>query len=111
MPHRSVDVSRKFTPFAFGSDTVSDAAVDMGDFGFSAGQLAEASRAVISANVNAVNFRYDGSPPTAALGFHLADGKNAIVQGSANIAALEFIKETAGTDAVISIILEKIDAF
>lgn len=110
MPHTGISSSPR--PVAFGSATVSNAAkaISHEDFGFSAAQLAEANRAVISAHAQPIHFRYDGGAPTATIGHHADDStENAprVVLGNANVQALQFIRE-GGTDSVVSVTLEKV---
>lgn len=115
MPHSSYGApnnpAASPTVVAFGSATVSSSAkaITHDDFGFTAAQLAESKRAVISCHGDAMHYRYDGGNPTATVG-HMSDDAtmNApqVIVGNTNINNLIFIREDT-TDVVVSITLEK----
>jgi hypothetical protein len=95
--------------FAVGSSTVSDTAlaISHANFGFSAGDLAAAERALITVIDDAVRWRKDGLVvPTASLGHYQAkDARPLVISGQPDITNLTFIRVT--TDAVVFIELEK----
>ena len=95
------------TAFKFGSATVSNAvkAISHADFGFSAGNLAIARSARITARTGGVMFTYSGDNPTTTAGHLLAADASVVIEGIANISALKFIRE-ASTDGTVSITLE-----
>lgn len=88
--------------------TISTAAVAIsaGGWSWTAGYLALADHAVITAHTNGVTLTWDGTTPTATLGRALAAGATITVQGNANVQALQFIR-SGGSDAVVSVTLEK----
>lgn len=98
-----------------GSATVTNASkgIDHAHFGFSAGQIATAKLATITAlatdgagtAVGGVNFLYEGTDPTVILGHHLAAGDTVGVLKKENIANLKFIRSDS-VDAVVTITLE-----
>ena len=73
--------------------------------GYNATTIKTASRAVITARTGGIMFTYNGTTPTVLIGHYLAASANISVEGAANIAALQFIRE-AGTSWSITITLE-----
>ena len=87
--------------------TVSNTALTMTTMGFTASQLSQAKRALITVSTAAgVRMTYDGTTPTAALG-HLLIGTVAsiYIEGNLNIRNLQFIRAT-GADSEVAITLE-----
>jgi hypothetical protein len=112
MPHsfKQKSFGRQWEPAGFGSAVVSTVAKTIAaDFGFTTAQLNAAKRAVVSSHGGRVHVRWDGVAPTATVGMMLFDdtSKHFIVFGRSNVAAMQFIKESGGPDATISIQLEK----
>lgn len=59
--------------------------------------------ALITCNTNAIRFRVDGAAaPTATLGHRLAPGQELVLMGSANIARLQMIQESAGSNVSVT---------
>lgn len=59
--------------------------------------------ALITCNTNAIRFRIDGAAdPTASLGHRLAPGQELVLMGSANIARLRMIQESAGSNVSVT---------
>lgn len=78
------------------------------DFGFTAGILATAEVAVITARTEGVMITWDGTDPTATLG-HLIDTTMLgpfVLKGRAKINALKFLREAAA-DTDVTITLEQ----
>lgn len=76
--------------------TVSTTAVPITDagFGFTANELATATRAVISSHSASAHMRWDGGAPTATVGHHLGEAtRPQVVWGKATIGNLQFIRE------------------
>lgn len=88
--------------------TVSNAEVPISAAGWqwSAGNLALADAATITAHSNPVCVTWDGTTPTATTGAFVASGATIKVQGNTNVQAIKLIRQ-AGGDAVVSITLEK----
>ncbi len=88
--------------------TISDAAVAVSAAGWSwtAGDLAAADVAYVSAIGQGVSLTWDGTTPTAALGMPLAAGSTVELQGNANIQAIQLIRSGA-SDATVSITLAR----
>jgi hypothetical protein len=92
--------------YANNTDTISSTARTMSDVGFTAAELADADQATFIVTGDAIRFRYDGTAPTATVGFYLpADATPLVVVGNADIRRLQFIRVT--TDAELYISLEK----
>lgn len=88
--------------------TVSSAAVAISAAGWSwsAGDLAQADRAYVTAHTNPLVLTWDGTTPTATTGMYVGAGATVLVEGNANIQALQMIRQ-GGADAVASVTLEK----
>ena len=94
------------SPYTRNTDTVSSTARTMTDVGFSAAELNQAERAVITITGDAMRWTHDGTAPTAALGAYLAANSSPLViSGNANVRRLRFIRVT--TDVALLVILEK----
>ena len=73
-------------------------------FGWDAGRVEAAQRAVVSASAG-IRYWYGGATPTATQGHPIsADGSRMFV-GNGSIKDLQFIR-TGGSDAIVSITLE-----
>lgn len=88
--------------------TIADSAVAISAAGWAwtAGNLALAERAVVSAWTNGVSMTWDSTTPTATLGMPIAAGATVTVEGNANIQAIQLIRSGAA-NATVSITLEK----
>lgn len=88
--------------------TISNAAkaISHADFGWTAGSLAKADYAMISAVSADVMFTYDGTDPTATLGHPLVADQIIRIEGNPHIQALKFIRK-GSSDATMTITLEK----
>jgi hypothetical protein len=88
--------------------TISSAAVAISAAGWSwtAGDLAAADAAVVSAIGNGVSLTWDGTTPTSTLGMPVPAGSTVTVEGNGNVQALQLIRSGSG-DATVSITLEK----
>lgn len=73
---------------------------------WTAGNVALADQAVITAHSNPITITWDGTAPTATTGLYVPAFSTVVVTGNANVQALQFIRAGAG-DAVVSITLEK----
>ena len=73
--------------------------------GYSATTIKTASRARMTARTTGAMYTYNGTTPSATVGHLLAVNTTVVVEGAANIAALQFIQESGG-NAVITITLE-----
>jgi len=86
--------------------TVGGTAVAITAFGFTAGELASATRAVLSAHSASAHMRWDGGVPTATVGHHIGEGGNPqVIYGTATIGNLQFIREEH-QDVQVTITLE-----
>ena len=88
--------------------TVSSTAVPItaAGFGFTASELASATRAVVSAHSASAHMRWDGGAPTATVGHHIGEGtRPQVIYGTATIGNLQFIRE-ASQDVQVTITLE-----
>tara|TARA_R110002167_G_scaffold175102_2_gene374273 strand:- start:515 stop:850 length:336 start_codon:yes stop_codon:yes gene_type:complete len=75
-------------------------------FGFTANELATATRAVMSCHSADAHYRYDGGVPTSTVGHHINEGNRPqVVYGHGNINALQFIRE-GSQDTSVTITLE-----
>jgi hypothetical protein len=72
---------------------------------FTAAQVLQAARAVITVRTSAINIRWDGTSPTVAIGHKFEAGDVFQIQGNFNISQLELIRD-GGTDSVVTITLE-----
>ncbi len=90
------------------TQTISNAAVAISAAGWSwtAGDLAAADRATVTAHTNPIVITWDGTTPTATTGMYVAAGATVVVEGNANVQALQTIRQ-GGADAVASVTLEK----
>jgi hypothetical protein len=88
--------------------TISNSVAAIADAGWSwtAGDLAAADRAKITAHTNPICVTWDGTAPAATTGMYVAVGATVEIEGNANILALKFIRQGAG-DGVASVTLEK----
>lgn len=77
-----------------------------GGWSWTAGYVALADQAVITAHTNPVTITWDGTAPTATVGMYVPAFSTVVVTGNANVQALQFIR-AGGADAVVSITLEK----
>lgn len=85
--------------------TISDSAQTLSDVGFSDAVLKSADVIFFGVRGADVSFRYDGTAPTATVGYILADGERLTIRGNENINALQFIR-TASTDAELFATIE-----
>lgn len=94
--------------YALVSGTVSNAVLSMTDFGFTAAQLADATRAFISCATAAIRTTWDGTTDPSVTVGHLfvQDGAPVELVGVENITNLRMIR-AAGADAVVTISLER----
>jgi len=90
---------------AVASRIVSNAALTIEDFAFTAAQIANAQSCTISAHAAGVNFLLSGGNPTILLGVPLAAGETAIINGRFSVRRLRMIRNSA-TDSNVSISLE-----
>lgn len=72
---------------------------------FTAAQVLDAARAVITVRTNQINIRYDGTAPTVAIGHLYIAGDVFEIVGNENIQLLQLIRNGA-TDADVTITLE-----
>ena len=88
--------------------TISNSAVAVSAAGWSwtAGDLAAADVAHVSAIGQGVSLTWDGTTPTATLGMPIPAGSTVAVEGNANIQAIQLIR-SSGSDATVSITLER----
>lgn len=88
--------------------TISNSAVAISAAGWSwtAGNLALADAAVITAHSNPVCVTWDGTTPTATTGAFVAAGASVTIHGNTNVQAIKMIRQ-AGGDATVSVTLEK----
>lgn len=94
------------SPYARNTDTVSSTARTMTNVGFSADELADAERAVITTTGDALRWTHDGVAPTDAVGEYLAANSSPLtISGNASVKRLQFIRVT--TDVALLVILEK----
>ncbi len=96
------------TAYQTKTNTVSNSAVAISAAGWSwtAGNLALADAAQITAHSNPVCVTWDGTTPTATTGALIASGATVTVHGNANVQAIKLIRQ-GGADATVSITLEK----
>src|SRR3954451_9546167 len=94
--------------YAMKSATVSTAVKAITDASFSWGgtDLSKTERARITARSAGVMYTYDGTDPTATVGQVIAQNGVAVIDGTANIKNLKFLRE-AGVDVVVTVTLEK----
>jgi hypothetical protein len=94
--------------YASGSATVSTAAkaISHADFSWSAGELASADRAVVTAIAQPVNYLPDGGTPTATYGISVGANANATIDGNGNVQGTSFIRQ-GGTDSTVTVVLYK----
>lgn len=93
--------------YAYNSATISSAAQDLSDVGFTDDEIDRADVAYITVDTAALRFRYDGTAPTAADGHQLADGDKWLLVGNQNIRNLQFI--AVASDGFVAITLESFD--
>lgn len=88
--------------------TISNTAVAISAAGWSwtAGDLAAADSAVITAHSQPVVITYDGTTPTATLGMVIATGATVTITGNANVQVVQLIRQ-GGSDATVSITLQR----
>lgn len=88
--------------------TISSAAVAISAAGWSwtAGNLALADQAVITAHSQPVCMTWDGTTPTATVGMYIPAGGTVTVVGNDNVQAVKLIRQ-GGSDATVSITLER----
>lgn len=88
--------------------TISNSAVGISDAGWSwtAGDVAAADQAIITAHTQPVCMTWDGTTPTATTGMYIAAGGTVTVQGAVNVQNIKLIRQ-GGSDATVSITLEK----
>jgi hypothetical protein len=96
------------TAYKLLSHTISTGVHSMTDFGFTAAEVANATRAWISASDADVRVTWDGSTDPSSTVGHLLVKDAAPVElfGNANIANLRLIR-AAGSDALVTITLER----
>lgn len=89
------------------SETVSSTVINITDsgWGWSANDLAQANRAVISSRSAGVMITWHGVDPTAELGHPVMANEWASVEHNANILLIRLLRE-AGDDAEVTITLE-----
>ena len=88
--------------------TISTAAVLISAAGWSwtAGDVAAADAAVVSAIGQGISMTFDGTTPTATLGVPVPAGSTVTVEGFTNVANIQLIR-SGGADATVSVTLEK----
>lgn len=91
--------------FARANGTVSSTALALTDspFSFSTTQVANANRAVVTANSNPVVIMYTGDAPTATSGIHVPAYMSYPVDGNHNVGKLKIIR--AGSDSTVTVTL------
>lgn len=89
---------------AFASDqtTVSNTALTLVDFGFSADEVLTANRMVLMVNSNSIRVWWDGTVPTTSNGMILSVGIELVGE---NLRNFQMIRNDA-TDSEVAIILE-----
>lgn len=90
------------TAFASEQATVSNTALDLDAFGFTAAQVLQAERIYVFVNSNAIRVWWDGSTPTTSDGIKFEVGFELVGD---NIRNLSMIRDGA-SDAEVAIILE-----
>ncbi len=88
--------------------TIGNTAVAISAAGWSwtAGDLAAADAALITAHTQPAVMTWDGTTPTATLGVVIATGATFRIEGNANVQAIQLIRQ-GGSDATASVTLEK----
>jgi len=96
------------TAFQTKTITVSSTALAISNAGFAwtAGNLALADAAVITAHTNPICITWDGTTPTATVGMLIPAGATVNVLGNANVLAIKLIRQSSA-DAVASVTLER----
>ena len=88
---------------------VSASVQGIADAGFSAAELAAATRAVLSAHDGGVHYLYDGQDPTDTFGVHIGEDTGPqVVWGKTAIGNLKFIRDQGAAAASVTIILETV---
>lgn len=90
------------------TSTISNSAVAISAAGWSwtAGDLAAADFAMITAHAQPVVITWDGTTPTSTTGLYLGAGNTVAITGNANVQAVQLIRQ-GSSDATVSITLEK----
>ena len=77
--------------------------------GFTAAELAAATRAVLSVHDGGVHYLYDGQDPTDIFGVHMSEAQGPhVVWGTTHISNLKFIRDQGASTARVTIILETV---
>jgi len=90
---------------AFDQHTISNTALALVDLDFTAAQVLQTSRVIVSVRSGQVNIRYDGTAPTVAIGHTFFTGDIFEIVSNADIQNLQLIRNGA-TDAVVDVTLE-----
>lgn len=100
-------MAKERTAFRCKGATISSTAVALSAAGWSwtAGDLAKARAAIITARTAGVMVRWDGGAPTASLGHFVPANGTLILEGTTNVNALQLIRE-ASSDSTVSVTLE-----
>tara|TARA_R110002167_G_scaffold175102_2_gene374272 strand:- start:102 stop:512 length:411 start_codon:yes stop_codon:yes gene_type:complete len=106
----SVPHDQEYQAITTSSAAVSTTAITMAAFGFTAADLAAATRAVVSTHNSGsggVSYSYDGIAPTNTSGHNLdKTDLPTVLWGNVQINNLQFIRDHQGTDGVVTITLE-----
>lgn len=96
------------TAYQTKTNTISNSVVSISAAGWAwtAGNLALADAAVITAHTNPVCMTWDGTTPAATTGLYIAAGATVTILGNTNVQAIKLIRQ-GGADATVSITLEK----
>jgi hypothetical protein len=77
--------------------------------GFTAAELAAATRAVLSVHDGDVHYLYDGQDPTDIFGIHMSEDQGPhVVWGTTQIGNLKFVRDQGASTARLTIILETV---
>lgn len=106
MPGPNQDAIRLATlPVTTKGLTVSSVAKSLADFGFSAAQIAAATRAYITCRVGGLMCTWSGVTPTSTLGHYCGPNQTLCLDSYGAIELLQVIRE-ASVDAAVTITLE-----
>ena len=96
------------TAYQTKASAIAGTAVALSAVGWSwtAGYLALADQAVVTAHTEPVCMTWDGTTPTATVGMYIPAGGTVTVVGNANVQAVKLIRQGSAS-ATVSITLEK----
>ena len=96
------------TAYQTKASAIADTAVAISAAGWSwtAGNLALADQAVVTAHTEPVCMTWDGTTPTATVGMYIPAGGTVTVVGNDNVQAIKLIRQGASS-ATVSVTLER----